>query len=86
MGSFKYTNTAFKLWLQERKKLEFEMNGNVSTKPAQRRAQEQAYKDMESVVPTPMAFADPYFDVWDVSRSRVFSSESLKLNKELTFK
>jgi hypothetical protein len=85
MGSFKYTNEAFKLWQKERKQLKFEMNGNVSTKPAQRRAQEQAYKDMESVLCKVNALGDPYFDVWDVSRSRVFSLESLNLNKKLTF-
>ena len=46
------------------------------------KAERQAYKDMEIAVPN--VFCDFYFDIYDVSRSRVFTSEARKLNKALT--
>lgn len=50
-----------------------------------RSAKIQAYKDMANVVKTVSPFGDPYFDVWDISRSKVFSRQSENLNKKLTF-
>ena len=72
MGSYKYTLQAFKAWERSRHK-------------ANKQAQEQAYKDMAETVPTTRAVTDPYFDTWDVSRSKVFTSEQVNLNKKLTF-
>lgn len=50
------------------------------------KAAKQAYKDMGEILPAVNAFEDPYFDTWDVSRTKVFSAEQRKLNKELTLK
>lgn len=72
MGSYKYTMQAFKSWEKARRK-------------ANKDARDQAYKDMGEVLTKPCAVSDFYFDTWDVSRSRVFSLESKKLNKKLTF-
>lgn len=48
------------------------------------KASKQAYKDMGSLVKRQTPFADPFYDVWDVTRSRVFTKEARDLNKLLT--
>jgi hypothetical protein len=47
-------------------------------------ARQQAYKDIKATVGQPKVVG-LYWDVWELGVSKVFTSESEKFNKELTF-
>lgn len=66
-----YTKEFFEQWQQARKR-------------SDAKAREQAYKDIKDSIGQAKCVG-LYWDVWTVGVTKVFSSESKNLNKELTF-